>query len=84
MSGDKFTRLSKTGLRGDVQEVLTKELLIGAVITDIDTTSSGASLNTLTVLLKDGRNAILTEEHWRYYECDMGCITITIDGDEYP
>jgi hypothetical protein len=85
MVGRKCVSLQKTGIPGDAQEKITKDLLVGAVVTGIDTTDSGAFLNGLALTLKDGRVAVLTEECCRGWEGSIsGWINIEIDGKDYP
>lgn len=85
MAGSSGVRLSKTNVPGDVQEMSTNELLVGAVVENIETTWHGASLEGLTLKLKDGRTAVLRVESGMGYEnTPWGSIEIEIDGKEYP
>ena len=85
MAGHANTRSQFTGIPGDVQERITKELLIGSVITDLETTDSGVCLEQITVLTKDGRTVSLNEENFPSWEgSSEGWISIKIDGKMYP
>jgi hypothetical protein len=85
MSGSKWTTLVKTGITGDVQEKITASLLIGATVESIDTTDDGGSLQSLKLRLKDGRMAELEEVNYTSWEnSSVGCITIWVEGKEYP
>jgi hypothetical protein len=78
MAGQSNVWDKETKITGKEREQELKKLLIGAMVLDIET-SSGGSLNKLTLKLKNGKTAELEEESCASWEGSTdGWINVTV------